>query len=279
MRPDRLRRSRCAGPRLWPEQHHVEPDRRRWCWPGSAAASGVDTTSGDRPRPTDAVRSNPRSWRGARHPGRPVRPRWWPAGSSGLDRPNAAGGAGRAADTSIAEVALAHDSTTSYLGALGDEPGVMITSGTGVVTLAVGPDDVARVDGWGWIMGDSGSAYWIGRNALEAAMRGYDGRRRVDPADRDARGRVRRSGTGLPGVAGRSRPGGAGGVLCGEGGRGGRQRSGGPRTFWTRRPRTWPRRSSRPRTGWVWAATVHRWCVRWVRRSGRPGCLRSSFST
>ena len=33
------------------------------------------------------------------------------------------------------------------------------------------------MDGWGWIIGDAGSAYWIGRNALEAALRGYDGRR------------------------------------------------------------------------------------------------------
>jgi len=100
-------------------------------------------------------------------------------GSSGLDRPDARAALSALAGTSITDVALAHDSTTSYLGALGDSPGVMITCGTGVVTLAVGADEVARVDGWGWIMGDAGSAYWIGRNALEAAMRGYDGRRQA----------------------------------------------------------------------------------------------------
>jgi N-acetylglucosamine kinase-like BadF-type ATPase len=98
-------------------------------------------------------------------------------GSSGMDRPNARAMLEELHDTSVTDVVLAHDSTTSYLGALGDSPGVMITCGTGVVTLAVGPDEVARVDGWGWIIGDAGSAYWIGRNALEAALRGYDGRR------------------------------------------------------------------------------------------------------
>ena len=98
-------------------------------------------------------------------------------GSSGLDRPNAQAVMHGLADRSVRDVALAHDSTTSYLGALGEAPGVMIASGTGVVTLAVGLREVARVDGWGWIMGDAGSAYWIGQNALEAAMRGYDGRR------------------------------------------------------------------------------------------------------
>ncbi|MEW2013235.1 MULTISPECIES: N-acetylglucosamine kinase [Microbacterium] len=71
---------------------------------------------------------------------------------------------------------LAHDSTTSFLGALGDRHGAVVAAGTGVVTLAVGATDTARVDGWGWIMGDAGSGYWIGREALDAVMRAYDGR-------------------------------------------------------------------------------------------------------
>ncbi|MDT3344812.1 N-acetylglucosamine kinase [Microbacterium aquilitoris] len=71
---------------------------------------------------------------------------------------------------------LAHDSTTSFLGALGDRHGAVVAAGTGVVTLAVGETETARVDGWGWIMGDAGSGYWIGRAALDAAMRAYDGR-------------------------------------------------------------------------------------------------------
>ncbi|MFJ6679789.1 N-acetylglucosamine kinase [Microbacterium sp. NPDC091382] len=73
-------------------------------------------------------------------------------------------------------VVLAHDSTTSFLGALGDRPGVVVASGTGVVTLGVGRATTARVDGWGWIMGDAGSGYWIGREALDAVMRAFDGR-------------------------------------------------------------------------------------------------------
>jgi glucosamine kinase len=71
---------------------------------------------------------------------------------------------------------LAHDSVTSYLGALGDERGAVVAAGTGVVTLGVGATEVARVDGWGNIMGDAGSGYWIGRAALEAVMRAHDGR-------------------------------------------------------------------------------------------------------
>ena len=35
---------------------------------------------------------------------------------------------------------------------------------------------MARVDGWGYLMGDAGSGYWIGREALDAVMRAFDGR-------------------------------------------------------------------------------------------------------
>ncbi|WP_405373065.1 MULTISPECIES: N-acetylglucosamine kinase [unclassified Microbacterium] len=79
-------------------------------------------------------------------------------------------------DRGVRATMLAHDSTTSFLGALGDRHGAVVAAGTGVVTLAVGASAIARVDGWGWIMGDAGSGYWIGREALDAVMRAYDGR-------------------------------------------------------------------------------------------------------
>lgn len=71
---------------------------------------------------------------------------------------------------------IAHDATTSYLGARGTAHGAVVAAGTGVVTLGVGPGGVARVDGWGYLMGDAGSGFWLGREALVAAMRDHDGR-------------------------------------------------------------------------------------------------------
>lgn len=97
-------------------------------------------------------------------------------GTSGLVEPEAGELLDLVADLGVVETAVAHDSTTSYLGALGDNPGVVVAAGTGVVTLAVGDTSVARVDGWGHLIGDAGSAFWIGRAGMEAAMRGYDGR-------------------------------------------------------------------------------------------------------
>lgn len=74
------------------------------------------------------------------------------------------------------EVRLAHDSITSFLGALGVRNGVVVAAGTGVVTLGVGETSMSRVDGWGNLIGDAGSGYWIGREALDQVLRAYDGR-------------------------------------------------------------------------------------------------------
>lgn len=100
------------------------------------------------------------------------------AGVSGLTSAEADAGALRAllAGTAVARTMLTHDSTTAFLGALGDARGAVVAAGTGVVTLAVGASRMARVDGWGYLIGDAGSGYWIGREALDAVMRDYDGR-------------------------------------------------------------------------------------------------------
>ncbi|GAC52502.1 BadF/BadG/BcrA/BcrD ATPase family protein [Gordonia amicalis] len=80
------------------------------------------------------------------------------------------------ADLGVTAVALAHDSVTAYLAANRDGFGVVTAVGTGVVTLGVGPAGVHRVDGWGYLFGDAGSAYWIGRAGISAALRAFDGR-------------------------------------------------------------------------------------------------------
>lgn len=99
-------------------------------------------------------------------------------GSSGLTPAHA--DAGRLltslADLDVETVALTHDSVSAYLAANRLVFGVVTAVGTGVVTLGVGSAGVARVDGWGHLFGDAGSAYWIGRAGVEAALRDFDGR-------------------------------------------------------------------------------------------------------
>ncbi|MFJ6415870.1 N-acetylglucosamine kinase [Paeniglutamicibacter sp. NPDC091659] len=99
-------------------------------------------------------------------------------GTSGVDfRPELAGRLkGLVPALASASVRVAHDSISGYLGSAGTELGVTTAVGTGVVTLGVGDGGVHRVDGWGHLLGDCGSGFWIGRAGLEAAMRAYDGR-------------------------------------------------------------------------------------------------------
>ncbi|MDR0837842.1 MAG: ATPase [Propionibacteriaceae bacterium] len=79
-------------------------------------------------------------------------------------------------DTSVHQVAVAHDSVSNYLGALNHQNGVIVAAGTGVIVFGVGQERTWRVDGWGSQLGDSGSGFSIGRAGLEAVMRAHDGR-------------------------------------------------------------------------------------------------------
>lgn len=69
------------------------------------------------------------------------------------------------------------DLVIAHAGALNDRPGVVVLAGTGSATLGVGSNGKrVKVGGWGPIFGDEGSAQRIGRMALRAAARNFDGR-------------------------------------------------------------------------------------------------------
>lgn len=74
-------------------------------------------------------------------------------------------------------VRITGDHVTSYVGALGLESGVALAAGTGVIALAVSEDGgLSRAGGWGYLLGDEGGGFWIGRRAIEAALRAIDRR-------------------------------------------------------------------------------------------------------
>lgn len=83
------------------------------------------------------------------------------------------------AERGVRRVAVVPDGVAAYLGALGDRHGAVIHASTVTVCFACGPAGDAQVDGWGPIFGNAGSAFWIGRNAIEAGLRGLDGRRQL----------------------------------------------------------------------------------------------------
>ncbi|PRX95692.1 N-acetylglucosamine kinase [Allonocardiopsis opalescens] len=55
--------------------------------------------------------------------------------------------------------------------------GTVMIAGTGAVTAALRDGEVVRrCDGYGWLLGDEGSAVWLGREAVRAALASWDGR-------------------------------------------------------------------------------------------------------
>lgn len=73
---------------------------------------------------------------------------------------------------------VVNDGVTTLVGANGGKEGAIIISGTG--SIAYGMDaqgNSFRVGGWGHLIDDGGSGYWIGRACLSRIMEGYDGRK------------------------------------------------------------------------------------------------------
>jgi N-acetylglucosamine kinase-like BadF-type ATPase len=76
-----------------------------------------------------------------------------------------------------ARVLVVNDALVALEAGAPGEPGVVIVSGTG--SIAYGRNsagEAARAGGWGYVLGDEGSGYWIGRAALRAVLREADHR-------------------------------------------------------------------------------------------------------
>src|SRR3954465_5351429 len=57
------------------------------------------------------------------------------------------------------------------------QPGVVVIAGTGSISYGRNErNHAARAGGWGYVLGDEGSGYWIGRAALRAVLREADRR-------------------------------------------------------------------------------------------------------
>ncbi|MGI6081271.1 MAG: N-acetylglucosamine kinase [Limnochordia bacterium] len=75
-------------------------------------------------------------------------------------------------------VRVVSDSEIALVGALSGRPGIVLIVGTGATAVGRDPQGAFfRADGWGWLLGDAGSGYAIGRSALRSAFAGLDGRK------------------------------------------------------------------------------------------------------
>lgn len=104
------------------------------------------------------------------------------------------GGAGSPAGDGLAEALARLGMGRAAMGAYGDvevacasapgapADGLVLIAGTGAAAARVaGRRSVRVVDGDGWLLGDTGSGFWLGRQALRAALRAVDGREEWGP--------------------------------------------------------------------------------------------------
>jgi glucosamine kinase len=70
---------------------------------------------------------------------------------------------------------VVNDVVAAWATATGAGPGVAAISGTGSNVFGVGPDGRTwRAGGWGHLLGDEGSGYWLGLQSIRAALRDRD---------------------------------------------------------------------------------------------------------
>jgi glucosamine kinase len=67
---------------------------------------------------------------------------------------------------------VVNDVVGAWATATGAQPGIGAISGTGSNVFGMGPDGRAwRAGGWGHLLGDEGSGYWLGIESIKAALR------------------------------------------------------------------------------------------------------------
>ena len=82
---------------------------------------------------------------------------------------------GRAPELPARRLRLVHDALIAHEGALAGAPGVVAIAGTGSVVYGRSAGGAERTfGGWGYLLGDEGSAFHLAREALSATMRAQD---------------------------------------------------------------------------------------------------------
>ena len=97
-------------------------------------------------------------------------------GMAGLRQPGRARDLGEALTRQTGRpVHVTGDADSARAGAFLGAPGVVVIAGTGSMASGWNGESSARAGGHGFLLGDEGSAYWIGRAAARAALSWEDG--------------------------------------------------------------------------------------------------------
>jgi N-acetylglucosamine kinase-like BadF-type ATPase len=73
--------------------------------------------------------------------------------------------------------AVVGDVIVAFAAGTAEPDGTVLIAGTGATAARIiGRERTAGTDGHGWLVGDTGSAFWLGRRAVRAALAALDGR-------------------------------------------------------------------------------------------------------
>ena len=111
--------------------------------------------------------------------GHPVRPDAICLGIAGVDRKDDSRivGAIMRRISPGSRVLVVNDALVALEAGAPGQPGVVVISGTGSISYGRNAHgEAARSGGWGYVLGDEGSGYWMGRAALRAVLRQADRR-------------------------------------------------------------------------------------------------------
>lgn len=76
---------------------------------------------------------------------------------------------------SSCKITITNDAVAALTSGTFTQQGLVVIAGTGSIVYAVGKNhQVSRVGGWGYLLGDEGSGYYIGQEALRFITRHYD---------------------------------------------------------------------------------------------------------
>lgn len=79
-----------------------------------------------------------------------------------------------AAELNFKNVIVTTDAMTALYGAFEGRDGIILICGTGSVLYGYIDGKIVRIGGWGRVIGDEGSGYWIGKRALNIVSKEFD---------------------------------------------------------------------------------------------------------
>lgn len=74
------------------------------------------------------------------------------------------------------KIYITNDVHVTLFGALEGQDGCVVIAGTGTIAMQLHQYQISRVGGWGYLLGDEGSGYWIGRQMLSMFTKQADNR-------------------------------------------------------------------------------------------------------